>query len=185
MRDAESWSRISEAAKRITAQLQQAWDDEWAALASQGNEQHVEDVADLEARRAEIRRARNDGRNASRRAAMARQREQKRAGRPPSPPPSPRTAARRVDLRLRQAWFRERRRQAMQDVRRLYGERGPASASSSSSDDDDSDGRERADNAAEHSERRNRANQRYDEATDRGLSAAEEAAAVEAEVASR
>ncbi|XP_061496495.1 uncharacterized protein LOC133390996 [Anopheles gambiae] len=146
LRDAESWSRISEAAKRITAQLQQAWDDERAALAAQGNEQHVEDVADLEAR----------------------------------------TAARRADLRLRQARFSERRRQVMQDARRLYGDSSPASASSSSSsDDDDSDGRKRAHIAAGPSGRRNRANERADEATDRGLSASEEAAAVEAEVASR
>nr|BAC57902.1 reverse transcriptase [Anopheles gambiae] len=113
LRDAESWSRICEAAKRITASLQQAWDDERAALAAHGNEQHFEEVADLEARRAEIRRARNDRRNASRRAARARQRELQRAGRPPSPPPSPRTAARRADLRLRQARFRARRRQAI------------------------------------------------------------------------
>ena len=128
---------------------------------------------------------RNDRRNASRRAARAQQRELQRARRPPSSPPSTRAAARHADLRLRQARFRARRRQAMQDARRLYGESSPASASSNSSDDDDSDGRGRADNAAGPSGRRNRANQRAVKATDSGLSSAEQTAAVEAEVASR
>ena len=173
LRDADSWSRICEAAKRITAQLQRAWDEERAALAVNVIERQDEDAAELEAQRAEVRRARNERRNANRRAATARRREERRAGLPPTPPASPRTAQRRAALRERQARFRERRRN-----RRLLGMSGQAI-------NNDDDGRERADFAAGPSGMRNRAIDEENEATDGGLNAAEEAAVVEAEVASR
>ncbi|XP_061519175.1 uncharacterized protein LOC133394321, partial [Anopheles gambiae] len=53
LRDADSWSRICEAAKRITAQLQRAWDEERAALAVNVIERQDEDAAELEAQSAE------------------------------------------------------------------------------------------------------------------------------------
>lgn len=121
LRGPEDWSRISEAATRITSTLQNDWNEERANRATE--EQRAISV-EIENRRAATVRARNDRRNAARR----RLTEERRAARlqqaPPAPPVSPRTRERiERDAQYHRDYTRQwraRRREA-----RLAGQQQP------------------------------------------------------------
>lgn len=91
LRSAEDWSRITEAAERITRFLQQRWNDERAeraVLLQQEIPQAIEEA------RAAVVRARNDRRNAARRQRRREEREARIQTLPPAPPVSPQSQAR-------------------------------------------------------------------------------------------
>ncbi|XP_052901402.1 uncharacterized protein LOC128307896 [Anopheles moucheti] len=115
----ENWSNVCEAAKRITHALQRDWDEFRTTLAAQGMLPDNVHRPDPEA----VRRARYDRRNVARNRQRAQEREERRDGRPPSPPPSPATEARRAAVRERVARWRARRRESLLDIpRRLFGD---------------------------------------------------------------
>ena len=94
LRDADSWRRVCEAARRITAELQRCWDEERANRAEQVIVEHDEDIVNMEARRTAAAAARNKRRNDARRATRAQRREERSTGLRLTPPALPTT----VDL---------------------------------------------------------------------------------------
>ena len=169
----QNWSNVCEAAKQITTILQREWDDFRTSLFEQGVLADNAQLRNADVLRQERLRRYNETRNAARRAAT----QQRQAERLPPPPPSPRTERRREVNRLAVARLRERQRAARAE---MHGAYRPAPSNDSDDDDDDVENRQATDAASTSEAARTAA-----EESRVGLTEAEAAAAVEAELSSR
>ena len=85
LRDQATWSRICEAARQITVELQRSWDAERANRAAEDMAQREAELEEITAHRAEVVAARNNRRYARRREQRAREREECRGRTVPFP----------------------------------------------------------------------------------------------------
>ena len=168
----QNWSNVCEAAQQITSVLQREWDNFRTSLFEQGVLADNAQLRNADVLRQERLQRYNDNRNAVRRAAT----QQRQAECPAPPPPSPRTERRREVNRLAVARLRERQRAARAE---MHGTHRPAPLTDSDNDDDV--GNRQVADAAPPSE----AVRMAAEVPRVGLTEAEAAAAVEAELSSR